>query len=155
MVEADFREIDKKTLRTIRRSRHSKCSFFHVNKIQLGLSFPNASSSKSRSPVSAGGLAAGPAPFGLELNMRKTIVCGQKQVPAASPLAATTRLHLEEGTKVLGVPIRSPLYASAVEAHLGKFGAKFAHTYSAVGGLAETQSEHVLMRQFLGPEKEQ
>jgi len=46
--------------------------------------------------------------LGLELNMWKTTVWGPGLVPATSPLAAATRLHLEEGKEVLGVPI-SPL----------------------------------------------
>jgi len=54
--------------------------------------------------------------------MRKTTVWDPGLVPAASSLAAATRLYLEEGTEVLGVPIQSPLYGSAVEAHLGKLG---------------------------------
>jgi len=77
-------------------------------------------------------------PLGLELNMRKTRAWGSRLVPAASSSAAATRLHLEEGTEVLGVPIQSPLYASASEVHLGKLGAKFAHTCSVVGSLANT-----------------
>jgi len=96
-----------------------------------------------------------PTPMGLELNMRETTVWGPGLVTAASPLAAATRLHLEEGTGLLGVPIQSPLYASAVEAHLGKLGAKFAHTCSAVGGLADTKSAHALVRSCLGPAKVQ
>jgi len=46
--------------------------------------------------------------------MRKTTVWGPGLVPATSPLAAAMRLHLEAETKVLGVPIRSPLYHSSV-----------------------------------------
>jgi len=41
-------------------------------------------------------------PFGLELNLRKTMVLGPGLVPASSPLEATTRLHLEWGTEFLG-----------------------------------------------------
>jgi len=44
-------------------------------------------------------------PLGLELNLRKTTVWGPGLVPASSPLAAAARLHFEEGTEVLGVPI--------------------------------------------------
>jgi len=91
-------------------------------------------------------------PLGLELNMRKTTVWGPALVPAASPLAAT-RLHLEEGTEVLCVTIQSPLYASAVQAHLGELRTKIAHTCSAVRGLADTQSAHTFMRNCLGPAK--
>jgi len=47
-------------------------------------------------------------PFGRELNLRKTTVRGPGLVPASSPLTAATRLHLEEGTEVLGVLIHSP-----------------------------------------------
>jgi len=83
--------------------------------------------------------------------MRKTAVWGPGLVPAASPLAASTRLHMEKGTEMLGFPIQSPLYASAVEAHLRKLGAKFSHTCSTVGGLADTQSAHAHMRNCLGP----
>ena len=57
-------------------------------------------------------------PLGLELNLRKTTVWGPGLVPATSPLAAASRLHLEGGTEVLGVPIHSPLYHSPVETHL-------------------------------------
>jgi len=105
--------------------------------------------------VSAGGLARHPAPLGLELNMRKTTLWGPGLATSASPLAASTRLHLEEGTEVLGIPIHSTSYASAVEGHLSKLGAKFAHTCSAVGGLADTQSAHALMRNCLRPAKVQ
>jgi len=87
--------------------------------------------------------------------MRTTTVWGPGLVPAAFPLAAATRLNLEEGKGVLGFPIPSPLYASAVEAHLGELGAKFAHTCSAVRGLADTQSAHTLMRSCLGPARVQ
>jgi len=34
-------------------------------------------------------------PLGLELNLRKTTVWGPGLVPAASPVAEATRLHLE------------------------------------------------------------
>jgi len=87
--------------------------------------------------------------------MWKNTVWGLGLVPAGSPLASAPRLHLQQGTEVLGVPIQSPLYPSAVEAHLVKLGAKFAHTCSAVGGLADTQSAHALMRNCLGPAKGQ
>jgi len=56
-------------------------------------------------------------PLGLELNLRKTTVWGLGQVPASSPLTAATRLHLEAGTEVLGVPIHSPLYHAPVGTH--------------------------------------
>jgi len=46
-------------------------------------------------------------PMGLELLMRKTAVWGSGLVPAASPPAAATHLHLQEGTEVLAVPIQS------------------------------------------------
>jgi len=48
-------------------------------------------------------------PLGLQLNLRKTTVWDPGLVPASCPLTAATRLHLEEGTEVLGVPIQSPL----------------------------------------------
>jgi len=67
-------------------------------------------------------------PLGLELDLRKTTVWGPDLVPAASPLAAATRLHLEEGTEVLGAPIHASLYPSPVEAHLGALKGKFART---------------------------
>jgi len=38
----------------------------------------------------------------LELNLRKTTFWGPGLVPVSSPLTAATRLHLEEGTQVLG-----------------------------------------------------
>jgi len=87
--------------------------------------------------------------------MRKTTVWGPGLVPAASPLAAAIRLHLEKGAEVPGVPVHSSLYNCAVEANLGKLGAKFAHTCSAVGGLADTQSAHALLRNCLGNAKVQ
>jgi len=59
-----------------------------------------------------------PHPLGLELNMRKTTIWGPRLVPATSPLAAATRLHLEEGTEVRVVPLHSPLYHSPLGAHL-------------------------------------
>jgi len=95
-------------------------------------------------------------PLGLELNMRKTTVWGPGLVPATSPLASATRLHLEEGTEVKGVPIHSPLYHSPVGAHLDTLKGKFARTCAAVvrrGGaaLANTQCAHALMRSCSGP----
>jgi len=89
----------------------------------------------------------------MEFDMRNTTMWGPGVVPATSPLIAATRQHLEEQTYVLGVPIQSPLYASAEEAHLGKLAAKFAHTCSAVGGWADTQSAHALMRNCIWPAK--
>jgi len=83
--------------------------------------------------------------------MRKTIVWGPGLVPATSPLAAATRLQLEEGTEVLGVPIPSPLYHSPVGAHLDTLKGKFA----AVAALADIQCAHALMRSSLGPAKVQ
>jgi len=76
-------------------------------------------------------------------------------VPASSPLATATRLHLEEGTEVLGVPIHCPLYPSPVGAHLRTLKGKFAGTRAAVAALADTQSAHALMRSCLGPAKVQ
>jgi len=57
--------------------------------------------------------------LGLEFNLRKTTVCGPGLVPESSALTAATRLHLEEGTKMLWVPIHSPLYHAPVWTHLG------------------------------------
>jgi len=94
-------------------------------------------------------------PLGLELNLRKTTVWGPGLVPASSPLTAATRLHLEEGTEVLGVPIHSPLYHAPVGAHLRTLEGKFARTCAAVAALADTQWAHSLMRSCLGPEKVQ
>jgi len=94
-------------------------------------------------------------PLGLELNLRKTTVWGPGLVPAASPLAAATRLHREGGTEVLGVPIHSPLYPSTVGAHLGALKGRFARTCAAVAALADTQSAHARMRSCLGPAKVQ
>jgi len=94
-------------------------------------------------------------PLGLELNLRKTTVSGPGLEPEASPLAAVTRLHLEGGTEVLGVPIHSPLYPSPVGTHLGALKGKFARTCGAVAALADTQSAHALMRSCLGPAKVQ
>jgi len=64
-------------------------------------------------------------PLGLQLNLRKTTVWGPGLVPASSRLTAATRLHLEEGTEVLGVPIHSLLYHAPVGAHLGALKGKF------------------------------
>jgi len=89
--------------------------------------------------------------LGLELNLRKTNVWGPVLVTAASPLAAATRLHLEGGSEVFGVPIHAPLYPSPVEAHLGALKGRFARTCVAVATLADTQSAHALMRSSWGP----
>jgi len=94
-------------------------------------------------------------PLGPELNLRKTTVWGPGLVPAASPLAAAMRLHMEGGTEVLGVPIHSPLYPSPERTHLGTLKGKFARTCAAVAALADTQSAHALMRSCLGPAKVQ
>jgi len=58
-------------------------------------------------------------PLGLQLNLRKTTVWGPGLVATPSPVAIATRLHLEDGTKVLGVPIHCPLFPSPMGAHLG------------------------------------
>jgi len=92
-------------------------------------------------------------PLGLELNLRNTTVRGPGLVPASSPLAAATRLHLEGGTEVLGVPIHCPLYHSPVGTHLGTLKGKFARTCSAVAALADTQCAHALMQSCLGPQR--
>jgi len=94
-------------------------------------------------------------PLGLELTMRKTTVWGPVLVPATLPLAAATRLHLEDAPEVLGVPIHSPLYHSPVGAHLGTLKRTFARTCAAVAALADTQCAHALMRSCLGPAKVQ
>jgi len=94
-------------------------------------------------------------PLGLELNLRKTTVWGPGLVPAASPFAAATRLLLERGTELLGVPIHAPLYPSPLGAHLGALKGKFARTCAAVAALADTQCAHSLMRSCLGPGKVQ
>jgi len=94
-------------------------------------------------------------PLGLELNTRKTTVMGPGLVPATSPLAAATRLHLKAGTEVLGVPIHSHLYHSPVGAHLCTLKGKFARTSAEVAALADTQCAHALMRSGLGPAKVQ
>jgi len=94
-------------------------------------------------------------PLGLELNMRKTTVWGPGLVPASSPLTAATRLHLEEGTDVLGVPIHSLLYHAPLGTHLGTRKGKFASTCAALAALADTQCAHALMRACLGPAKVQ
>jgi len=97
-------------------------------------------------------------PQGLELNMRKTTVWGPGLVPATSPLAAATHLHLEGGTEVLGVPIHSPLYLSPMGAQLGTLKGKCAHrnrTCAAVAALVDNQCAHALMRSCLSPAKVQ
>jgi len=94
-------------------------------------------------------------PLGLELNLRETTVWGPVLVPASSSLTAATRLHQEEGTELLGVPIHSPLYHAPVGAHLGTLKGKFARTCAAVAALADTQFAHALMRSCLGPAKVQ
>jgi len=50
-------------------------------------------------------------PLGLELNLRKTTLWGPGLVPAASPLAAATRLHLEGGTPLSTHSRRAPTWA--------------------------------------------
>jgi len=87
--------------------------------------------------------------------MRKTTVWGPGLVPATSPLAAATRLHLEEGTEMLRVPIHSPLYHSPVGPHLGTLKGNFARTCAPVAALADTQCAHALMPSCLGPAKVQ
>jgi len=92
-------------------------------------------------------------PLGLELNLRKTTVWGPGLVPASSPLTAATRIHLEEGTEDLGVPIHSPLYHAPLGTHLGTLKGKFARTCAAMAALADTQCAHALMRSCLGSAK--
>jgi len=88
-------------------------------------------------------------------NLRKTTLWGPGLVPAASLLAAATRLHLEGRTEVLGVQIHSPLYSSPVGTHLGTMKGKFARTCAAVAALADTKSAHALMRSCVGHAKVQ
>jgi len=92
-------------------------------------------------------------PLRLELNLRKTTVWGPGLVPASSPLTAATRLHLEEGTEVLGLPIHSPLYHAPVGVHLGTLKGKLDRTCAAVAALADTQCAQALMRSCLDPAK--
>jgi len=94
-------------------------------------------------------------PMGMELNLRKTTVWGPGLVPAASPLAAATRLHLEEGTEMLGVPIHCPLFPSPMGPQLETLKGKSARTCSAGAALADTHSAHAVMRSCLGPAKVQ
>jgi len=103
----------------------------------------------------AGALQQTLSQLGLELNLRKKTVWGPSLVPASSPLAAGTRLHLEEGTEVLGVPIHIPLCHSPVGTHLRTLKGKFSRTCAAVAALADTQCAHALMRSSLGPAKVQ
>jgi len=91
--------------------------------------------------------------FGLELNLRKTTVCGPGLVAATSPLAAATRLRLDGGMEVLGVPIHSPFYSSPVGTHLADLKVTFARTCAAVAALADPQSAHALRRYCLCPAK--
>jgi len=83
-------------------------------------------------------------PLGLELNLRKTTVWGPGLVPAASPLAAATRLFLEVCTELLGVPTHSPLYPSPVGTYVGALKGKFAR-----------KCAHALMCSCLRPAKVQ
>jgi len=92
-------------------------------------------------------------PLGLELNLRKTTVWGPGLVPASSTLTAATRLHLEEGTEVLGIQIHSPLYQAPVGTQLRTLKGKFARTCAAVAALADTRCAHALMRSCLDPAK--
>jgi len=94
-------------------------------------------------------------PLGMELNLRKRTVWGPGLVPASSPLAAATRLHLEGGTEGLRVPIHSPIYHSPVRTHLGTLKGNFARACAAVAALADSQCLHALMRSCLGPAKAQ
>jgi len=105
--------------------------------------------------VELGALQQTLPPLGLELNLRKTTVWGPGLVPASYPLAAATRLHLEGGTDVLGVPIHSPLYHSPLGTQLGTLKNKFSRTCAAVAALADSQCAHALMRSCLGPAKVQ
>jgi len=89
----------------------------------------------------------------LELNLRKTTVWGPGLMPASSSLTAATRLHLEEGTEVLGIPIHSPLYHAPVGTHLGTLKGKFSLACVALAALADTQCAHALMRHCLDPAK--
>jgi len=82
-------------------------------------------------------------------------VWGTGLVPAASPLAEATRLHLEGDTEVLGVPNHSSTYPSPSGTHLVAMKGQFARTCLAVAALADTQSAHALMRSCLGPAKVQ
>jgi len=91
--------------------------------------------------------------LGLELNLRKTTVWGPGLVHASSPLTAATRLHLEEGTEVLGVPIHSPFYHAPVGTHLGTLKGKFARRCAAVAAVADAQCTHAPMRSMPGSRK--
>jgi len=93
------------------------------------------------------------APVRIGAQTAKETVWGQALVTASSPLTAATRLHLEEGTEVLGVPIHSTLYHLPVGTHLGTLKGKFARTCAAVAALSDTQCAHALMRSCLGPTK--
>jgi len=93
------------------------------------------------------------SPLGLELNLRKTTVWSPVLVPAASPLAPATRLHLEGGTEVFGVPVHSALYPSPVGAHGGTLEGKFARTFAAVAAWRATRAPTRSCGLALGPRK--
>jgi len=94
-------------------------------------------------------------PLGLELNLRGKTVWGPGLVPVSSPLTAATRLHLEDGTEVLGVPIHSSLYPAPLGGHLGTLKGTFARKCAAVAARADIQCAHALMLSCLGPAKVQ
>jgi len=91
------------------------------------------------------------SPLGLEVSLLKPTVWGPGLVPESSPLTDATRIHLEQGTEVLGVPTRSPLYLAPVGTHLGALKGNFAGICAAVAALADTQCAHGPMRFCLGP----
>jgi len=88
-------------------------------------------------------------PFlGLEINVRKTTVCGPGLMPATSLLRAATRLHLEEGTDVLGVPSKPPRWGPTWESLVQNL-----HPLARRLGAWQIRSPR--MRNCLGPAKVQ
>jgi len=87
--------------------------------------------------------------------MRKTTILAPGQVIPDLPLAATTRLEMEIGTKVFGVQIQTNISVTPVEDHLTALLTKFARTCAAVASLQHAQCAHALMRSFLGSAKVQ
>jgi len=77
---------------------------------------------------------------------RKTTIWGPGHVIPDSPLDAATRLEMETGTQVIGVPIHTDMSVTPVEDHLTALLSKFASTCTVVASLPDAQCAHALMR---------
>ena len=70
-----------------------------------------------------------------------------------SPLDSVTHLEWEAGTTLLGVPVDAPGSHTRTSHHLDGIRAKFCELVEKVGGLADPQCAHALLRSCLGPGK--